>query len=96
MYGYWSTLLPMTDFDEAWRRIVEHAGQTFVTVRGIAFQYDVIGSTVVPRHTRYPLHRSQFEIAAARWPVAGPGELNRIVRGPAYIFAILGDARTGI
>jgi len=86
----------MTIFDEAWRRIVDNAGQTFATVRGVEFQYDIVGSTVVPRHTHYPLHRSQFDIAAARWPVTGPGKLNRIVRGPAYIFAILSDPRIGL
>jgi hypothetical protein len=63
---------------------------------GVTFEYDIDGDAVVPRHTGYRLQRSQFEIAAGIWPVAGPGELNQIVRGPAYVYAILRDARTGL
>jgi hypothetical protein len=36
---------------------------------------------------------SQFRLAFDRMPLSGPGEINRLVRGPAYIFAILTDRR---
>ena len=48
---------------------------------------------MVPDRTGYPLHVSQFRLAHDRMPLSGPGEINRLVRGPAYVFAILTDAR---
>jgi hypothetical protein len=85
----------MTDFDGIWQRIVANAGQSFATVRGVTFQYVINGNAVIPQHTGYPLHRSQFKIAADMWPVTGPGELSQIVRGSAYVYAILHDSRVG-
>jgi hypothetical protein len=46
-----------------------------------------------PTHTRYPLHMSQFRNAFVRMPLNGPGEINYLVRGPAYVYAILTDPR---
>ena len=47
----------------------------------------------VPDRTSYPLHVSQFRLAYDKMPLRGPGEINRLVRGPAYVFAILTDSR---
>jgi hypothetical protein len=53
----------------------------------------VAGSSVVPDRTDYPLHVSQFRIAFEQLPLNGPGDINHMVRGPAYIYAILTDSR---
>jgi hypothetical protein len=83
----------MTDFEAVWQRIVTCVGQQFLTKTGIPFTYTIEGTSVVPDRTRYPLHVSQFQLAFDRMPLRGPGEINRLVRGPAYIFAILTDPR---
>jgi hypothetical protein len=83
----------MATFERVWRNILAHAGEQFFTKRGIAFRYTVDGNAIVPEHTGYPLHMSQVRLAVDRWPVSGPGQLNDIVRGPSYLYALLADER---
>ncbi len=83
----------MKDFDGTWIRIQQSAGQVFRTKTGLPFTYTADATTVVPDRTGYPLHVSQFRLAYDRMPLSGPGEINRLVRGPAYVFAILTDPR---
>jgi hypothetical protein len=83
----------MVSFETAWRRIEAFAGQRFHTKTGLPFTYSVAGSSVVPDRTDYPLHVSQFRIAFEQLPLNGPGDINHMVRGPAYIYAILTDSR---
>ena len=52
-----------------------------------------IGPNGVPDLPHYPLHRSQFEKAYGQGPLTGPGQLNDLVRGPSYVYAILTDPR---
>jgi hypothetical protein len=80
-------------FSEVWRRIEEHAGETFRTKTGLKFVYRVEGEYVIPDRTGYPLYRSNFEKAYEMVPIKGPGVINNIVRGPAYVWAILHDRR---
>jgi hypothetical protein len=84
----------MASFDTVWSRIQACAGQEFHTKTGIRFVYSVDGTTVIPEHTGYPIHMSQFQKAHALMPLKGPSEINRLVRGPAYVYAILTDRRT--
>jgi hypothetical protein len=81
-------------FDEVWSRIRGCAGQEFHTKTGVKFTYRVEGAAVIPDHTGYPIHVSQFQKAYALMPLRGPSELNRLVRGPAYVYALLTDVRT--
>jgi hypothetical protein len=83
----------MGDFDAVWQRIVAAAGKQFRTKRGLPFTHSISGTTVVPDRTGYPLHVSQFRIAFERMPVDGPGEINALVRGSAYVYAIMTDPR---
>jgi hypothetical protein len=83
----------MTTFDGVWPRIVDHAGQLFRTTTGLPFHYTIEHNCIVPDRTGHPLHQSQVRIALDHWPVRGPSELNRLVRGPSYIYAILADRR---
>lgn len=86
----------MTHNEIIWQRICSAAGQDFATVRGVRFRYKIEGNAIVPygstRTTRYPLHRSQVDVALSVWPVSGPAGLH-MVRGPSYLYAILSDPR---
>jgi len=92
-WGCWLIVDTVANFATVWRRIESNAGQQFRTKTGVEFRYQVEGSTVIPDHTGYPLHVSQFRHAFDRMPLSGPGEINSLVRGPAYVYAILVDPR---
>ncbi|MFD0583118.1 hypothetical protein [Dactylosporangium darangshiense] len=83
----------MATFERVWRNIQAHAGEEFRTKTGLPFRYTVVGTSIVPDRTGYPLHVSQVRRAVDRWPVSGPGKLNDIVRGPSYLYALLADER---
>ena len=79
--------------DVVWSRIERHAGETFLTKTGKSFRYAVRGSVVRPDCTNQNLSKSEFAKALAAWPLDGPGRTSRLVRGSAYIWAILHDSR---
>lgn len=83
----------MATFDAAWQRIEEHEGKQFKTKTGLPFIYEIVGTSVVPDRTGYPLHISNFRTAFDLLPLSGPGQINTLVRGPAYVYAILTDPR---
>jgi len=86
----------MTDnptFDAVWQRIVDAAGQQFKTASGLPFTFNVKGNVLRSSRTKYTLSRSQFEKAWELLPSATRGELNKLVRGPTYVIAILTDRR---
>jgi hypothetical protein len=68
-------------------------GKEFRTKTGLPFTYQVAGTSVVPDRTGYPLHVSNFRTAFGLLPLSGPGQINTLVRGPAYVYAILTDRR---
>jgi len=80
-------------FDIVWSRIVNCAGQSFQTIQGVEFTYDVDGNILRTDRTNYNLPRSQFDKAYQVVPIDGPGQINRMVRGPAYVWAILHDSQ---
>ncbi|MGQ4834410.1 MAG: hypothetical protein ACP6IS_11015 [Candidatus Asgardarchaeia archaeon] len=80
-------------FNEIWRRIREYEGEQFYTKTGLPFRYKIVGDTLIPDRTGYPLHISNFRKAYELVPIEGPGEINYLVRGPAYVWAILHDER---
>jgi len=79
--------------DELWRRLTSLEGSEFTTKRGLPFTFTITDSSLVTSRTDYPLTRGEFEKALEMWPLDGPGEMNELVRGPAYIWAILNDRR---
>jgi hypothetical protein len=83
----------MDKFDAAWQRIEAHAGSEFRTKTGLPFTYEVSGTSIVPDRSGYPVHVSDFRTAFDLLPLSGPGENNALVRGPAYVYAILADRR---
>jgi len=79
---------------EIWQRIHAHQNEPFKTTTGLPFTYSVSGNELfVDRTSDFPLHACQFEKALALVPIARPNEINRLVRGPSYVWAILHDAR---
>jgi len=83
----------MDTFEAVWHRIEAHSGEEFRTKTGLPFTYKITGTSVVPDRTRYPLNIGNFRTAFGLLPLDGPGEINAIVRGPAYVWAILTDRR---
>jgi hypothetical protein len=84
------------DFDAVWARIVACAGQEFRTVTGRTFVYRIVskGRAINVEHIRQKVYRTNFErVAPLIDRIDGPGSINTITRGAAYIFAILRDSR---
>lgn len=79
--------------DEVWSRVKRHEGETFRKKRGEEFTYTVSGSVLRPSCAKQNLPRSEFAKALAVWPLDGPGAISNLVRGSAYIWAILHDGR---
>jgi hypothetical protein len=80
-------------FVQVWDRIVAREGDTFKTKTGLAFTYKISGDGFLPSRTQYRITKSDFETAYAVVPLPGPGAINSIVRGPAYVWAVLHDSR---
>lgn len=80
-------------FEEIWSRIVAHEGETFHTKTGLEFTYEIRGDAFYPSRTHYRISKADFRTAYERVPIDGPGVINEIVRGPAYIWAVLHDQR---
>lgn len=80
-------------FSQIWSVIVGREGQTFTTKTGRPFTYEANSNGLVPDRTQYPISRSDFEAAYNLVPISGPGQINQLVRGPAYVWAILHDER---
>lgn len=82
----------MADIDRVWHRIAGHAGQTFRTVSGLEFTYEVPGNYLRVSRTIRNLSRSNFAKALGQMPAQGPAEL-KDRQGASYTWAILMDER---
>jgi hypothetical protein len=82
-----------SSFTEVWQRIVKLQGDEFHTKKGLPFTYSVRGQVLTTSRTNYNLPMSQFEKAYNMMPVESMTHLSSVVRGPAYIYAILNDPR---
>ncbi len=80
-------------FEKMWSKIIDHAGETFYTKTGLPFTYQIIRNCVVPDRTGYPLAKSNFEKASKIESLTGPGQISNLVRGSAYVYAIITDER---
>ena len=80
-----------TQFETVWRRILFCEGEEFATISGLPFEYEVSGNIFRVNRTQYNIQRSDFERAYAHVPIAGPGDISKLVRGSAYIWAVLHD-----
>lgn len=80
-------------FENTWSKIKKTAGEEFHTKTGKPFTYRIVDDSVVTSRTNYPLAKANFERAATLTNLTGPGQINDLVRGPAYVYAILTDSR---
>jgi len=76
-----------------WRCLKELEGQPFETKTGKPFTFTIEGDVLRPNRTDYNISKAEFQKALDLIPCNGPGDLNRSVRGPAYVWAILHDPR---
>ena len=83
----------MPDIDSVWIRIQEHESDEFKTKTGKPFSYEITGNVLNTNRTEYNLPKSDFAKALRCVPIPGPGKISDSVRGSAYIWAILHDAR---
>lgn len=77
------------DFEAVWARIVQNAGQTFHTVTGLPFTYEVTGDIVRTGRTHYRLRKADFKSAFEQMPLSGSGQISRSVNGPSCVYAVL-------
>lgn len=80
------------DIGTVWARIADHAGQTFRTVTGLEFTYEVPGNYLLVSRTIRNLSQSNFAKALDQMPADSPAAL-RDRQGASYTWAILMDAR---
>ncbi len=85
--------MPRPGFDAMWQRMKQLEGETFHTKTGLEFAYTIDGAALYPSRTRYRIARADVEKAFMLVPFDGPGKINELVRGPAYVWAILHDPR---
>ena len=79
--------------DDVWNRIRNREGDAFSTKTGKVFKYAVSGNVLRPDRAQQNLPKSEFAKALSLWPLDGPGKISNLVRGSAYIWAILHDPR---
>ena len=80
-------------FSEVWRCVVAEQGQEFETITALPFTYEITGEVFISSRTKYSISRSDFDRAYKHVPIEGPGEISNLVRGSAYIWAVLHDRR---
>ena len=80
-------------FEECWSKILQNEGENFKTITDLDFSYKVQNDILVPSRTDYKIQKSEVQKAFDLMPLKGPGEINDLVRGPAYVWAILNDQR---
>ena len=81
------------NFETIWSQIKSHEGEVFHTKTGLPFKYQILNNAVIPDRTGFPLAKSNFEKAAKIDNLIAPGQINKLVMGPSYVYAILTDQR---
>jgi hypothetical protein len=84
----------MVEFQKVWRRIIAHRGEVFTQIRDRKFTYSIKHNQVIPDRTNQLIPRSDFKKAFGLCPLMNTVPLQDLVRGPAYVYAILMDRRT--
>ena len=80
-------------FREVFSRIKAYQNELFHTKTGLEFSYSIDGNGFYPSRTTYRISISDIKKAYELVPFEGPGVVNAIVRGPAYLWAVLHDPR---
>jgi hypothetical protein len=95
--GFFGGFMAEGAIDNLWIKLQAHAGETFHTITGLPFAYRIENECLVPIRNGVPIRQSltrqNFERALGLLPFNSPGEINNIIRGPAYVYALLHDPR---
>ena len=83
----------MKSIDDVWKRICALEGEMFQTKTGRPFTFTVSGDVLRVSRTDYNLSKGNFAKGLEAAPFDGPIAVQNLVRGPAYVWAILHDAR---
>jgi hypothetical protein len=83
----------MTNADIVWKRITALQGERFETKTGKEFTFEISGNVFIPSRTKYHISKGDFGTALEHVPLDGPGEISNLVRGSAYVWAVLHDKR---
>ena len=83
----------MIDIEMVWRRLKQHEGEDFRTVRGLAFKYSFRDEQFIPSRTKYQIGKAEFIKAFDLYPFKKVSDMGSIVRGGSYVFAVLTDPR---
>lgn len=81
------------NFEAIWLQIISHEGELFYTKTGKPFRYKVVNNSIIPDRTGFPLAKLNFEKAANIENLTAPSQINKLVMGPSYVFAILTNKR---
>lgn len=84
---------PRPSIDDVWSRLKAHEGLKFETKTGKLFTFQISGNVFHPSRTEYNVAKENFRKALKLVPFDGPGVINDVVRGPAYVWAVLHDKR---
>lgn len=85
--------LSRPSIEAVWTRIKRFEGSKFETKTGKEFTYSVSGESLRPSRAKQNITRSDFAKALELAPLDGPGEIGELVRGSAYVWAVLHDRR---
>ena len=83
----------MANPETVWSRIKNLEGEVFETKTGRQFTFEISGNVFRPSRTEYNISKRDFEKVLALVPLDGPGTISNLVRGSAYIWAVLHDPR---
>ena len=75
-----------------WEKIKAHEGETFYLASGAPLIYKVEGDSISHNRTKAKISKASFEKAVAINPKS-TAELQNVVTGPAYVYAIITDER---
>ncbi len=82
--------------ETVWRRVFNHQGEQFQTVRGLPFTYEVEGTGIWffrdGKRVNRKLTRKQLEMALSRCPLTRTTEIKDLMDYP-YVFGVLVDPR---
>ena len=82
------------DIHVFWNKLREFEGNEFRTVRGLPFTYEFIGeNSIRVSRANQVISKINFEKALSVMPILGPGEISNLVRGSAYVYALVVDER---
>lgn len=76
-----------------WARIKSLEGERFETKTGKEFTYTVKGEVFRVSRANQNISKQNFRKALDLVPLDGPGEIRTLVRGSAYVWAVLHDQR---